>query len=288
MRGHRLQREIIATVTVNRFVNSSGITSYYRLNDELGASPVEVVRAHLAARAIFRLGLHEEQTAALDNKIPADVQTSMRIQFRNLVERGTRWVLANRRSPIDVGAVVEELADDVARIKESISELQVGRGKERFDSMCARYTEAGVDQELATVVATAQVTYQSLDIATNAQRLGADVIDVAAVHFQLAEETGIDLLRAHIGALPRTDRWETMARSAMREDLHQLQSRLTAQAMSCGGPDASPSERVAAWAAELPEIAATEQTLSEVVAAEPEIARISVGLRSLRALLDKE
>ena len=288
MRGHRLQREIIATVTVNRFVNSSGITSYYRLNDELGASPVEVVRAHLAARAIFRLGLHEEQTAALDNKIPADVQTSMRIQFRNLVERGTRWVLANRRSPIDVGTVVEELADDVARIKESISELQVGRGKERFDSMCARYTEAGVDQELATVVATAQVTYQSLDIATNAQRLGADVIDVAAVHFQLAEETGIDLLRAHIGALPRTDRWETMARSAMREDLHQLQSRLTAQAMSCGGPDASPSERVAAWAAELPEIAATEQTLSEVVAAEPEIARISVGLRSLRALLDKE
>lgn len=287
MPDHRLRREIITTVTTNRFVNSSGVTAYFRLRDELEADAADVIRAQLAARAIFRVGRHEEQTAALDNRIDAAVQTTMRLQFRNLVERGTRWVLANRRAPIDVAATVDELVDDVSTIKDNIGDLLVGRARERFDEMREKFLSAGVDEELANVVATAQVAYQSLGIVANAHELGADVTEVASVHFHLAEETGIDLLRRHIGDLDRGDRWATMARSAMREDLHALQSRLTAEAMAHGDADATPAQRVAAWAEHVPAIDVTKQTLAEVVSVPPDLARMSVGLRSLRALLEK-
>lgn len=288
MPEHRLHREIIATVAINRFVNSAGITAFHRLHDELGADPADVMRAQLAARAIFKVGLHETQTAKLDNIIPASVQTDMRLEFRNLVERGTRWVLANHRVPLDVRATVDGLVDDVSTIKDNIGDLLVGRAKERFDEKCTVYTDAGVDPELAAVVATAQVAYQSLGIVTNAHRLGADVMEVAAVHFQLAEETGLDQLRIHLGQLPRQDRWQTMARSAMREDLHQLQTRLTAEVMQFGEAGASPADRVAAWVAQVPHFETVRETFDQVMAAEPDLARLSVGLRTVRSLLDKE
>ena len=38
MPQHRLHREIITTVAVNRYVNSSGVTGYHRMSDETGAS----------------------------------------------------------------------------------------------------------------------------------------------------------------------------------------------------------------------------------------------------------
>ncbi|WP_449344340.1 hypothetical protein [Streptomyces narbonensis] len=46
-----------------------------------------------AARAVFRLGQVWDAVEALDNRVPADVQTRMRLHSRRLVERGTRWLL---------------------------------------------------------------------------------------------------------------------------------------------------------------------------------------------------
>ncbi len=37
MPEHRLHREIIATVVVNEFVNTAGITCFHRLSGETGA-----------------------------------------------------------------------------------------------------------------------------------------------------------------------------------------------------------------------------------------------------------
>ena len=53
MAEHRLRREIIGTVVVNQFVNAAGISCFHRLSAETGAGAPDVIRAHIAARAIF-------------------------------------------------------------------------------------------------------------------------------------------------------------------------------------------------------------------------------------------
>ncbi|MEU5157926.1 NAD-glutamate dehydrogenase domain-containing protein, partial [Glycomyces sp. NPDC021274] len=53
--GHALRREIVTTVMVNDTVNTGGTSFLHRMREETGASLEEVVRAHTAARAIFRL-----------------------------------------------------------------------------------------------------------------------------------------------------------------------------------------------------------------------------------------
>ncbi len=98
MPEHRLHREIIATVVVNDFVNQSGITCFHRLSGETGAGPADVLRAQIAAGAIFGAAELYDAIKALDHQVGADVQTQLRMEVRTLVERATRWLINNRQS----------------------------------------------------------------------------------------------------------------------------------------------------------------------------------------------
>ena len=87
MRTHRLHREIIATAVLNQFVNESGITCFHRLSNETGAGAADVIRAQIAARAIFGAADLDKAIAALDHQIDAQMQTTLRMAVRTLVER---------------------------------------------------------------------------------------------------------------------------------------------------------------------------------------------------------
>ena len=58
---------------------------------------------------------------------------------------------------------------------------------------------------------------------------GTDLLEVGRVHFKLGEHLALGQLLERIVALPRTDRWQTMARAALRDDLHAVQTALTAK-----------------------------------------------------------
>src|SRR3712207_7256872 len=55
------------------------------------------------------------------------------------------------------------------------------------------------------------------------------------------------LLVERIVALPREDRWQTMARAALRDDLQAVHGALTAQVPESTDPGLSLQERIAAW-----------------------------------------
>lgn len=60
----------------------------------------------------------------------------------------------------------------------------------------------------------------ALTIVEIADQQQADLLVVAQVYFALAEQVGLDVLEASIVALPQDDRWSTLARAALREDVH--------------------------------------------------------------------
>ena len=71
--------------------------------------------------------------------------------------------------------------------------------------------------------------YALLGIVETGDRLDLDPAEVARVHFALGERLGLPALVERIFALPRDDRWQTMARAALRDDLHSVHAQLTAQ-----------------------------------------------------------
>ncbi|MFP3435776.1 NAD-glutamate dehydrogenase, partial [Paraburkholderia sp. SIMBA_061] len=64
--GHRLRREIVATLLANDVINRGGITFISRLADTTGKSPADIVRAYVAVRDGFDIDTIYDAIDALD------------------------------------------------------------------------------------------------------------------------------------------------------------------------------------------------------------------------------
>jgi glutamate dehydrogenase len=146
----------------------------------------------------------------------------------------------------------------------------------------------GVPAELAARVAVCPPAYMVLGIVQTAARMEIDSLEVARVHFAVGERLGLPMLVSRILALPREDRWQTMARAALRDDLHTVHAQLTGQVLGVTEPDSDAAARVAAWeAADGDAIARAAATFDEICADDSaDLARMSVALRVVRSLLD--
>ncbi|MEV4946154.1 NAD-glutamate dehydrogenase [Streptomyces sp. NPDC053755] len=284
---HALRREIITTILVNDTVNSGGSTFLHRLREETGASIEEIVRAQTAARAIFRLGEVWDAVEALDNRVPADVQTRMRLHSRRLVERGTRWLLGNRPQPLQLAETIGFFGERVERVWGELPQLLRGADLEWYQSILDELTSEGVPEELALRVAGFSSAFPTLDIVAIADRTDQDPMAVAEVYYDLADRLRITQLMDRIIELPREDRWQSMARASIREDLFAAHAALTADVLSAGDDTSTPEERFKAWEQRNAAILGRARTtLEEIQGSETfDLANLSVAMRTMRQLL---
>ncbi|MEZ0094337.1 NAD-glutamate dehydrogenase [Streptacidiphilus sp. EB129] len=285
--AHALHREIITTVLVNETVNRGGSTFAFRLKEETGATYEEIVRSHTAARAIFDLKGIWAEIEALDTRVPAEVQTRMRLHSRRLVERATRWLLNNVRQPLDIAETIEAFRERCNQVWGLLPDVLRGSDREWFDSVYAELAAAGVPVTLAVRVAGLSSAFPSLDVVEVADRTKQDVRTVAEVYYDLADRLTITGLLDRIIELPRGDRWQSMARAAIREDLFAAHAVLTAELLGHGTAESTPEERFEAWVgtnATLVNRART--TLDDIRSAESyDLANLSVAMRTFRTLL---
>lgn len=284
---HPLRREIIVTQVVNDIVNGAGITFWPRLSGETGATGAELTRANFVAREIFGSLPLRDDLRTLDNQLDAAVQTRMRLEMRTLVERASRWLVNNRRPPLDSQGTVDQFSGPVQRVMAELPDLMTGRELAAYQDRCERLEGEGVPSDLASRVAVLPPAYVLLGIVEVAAREELDPADVARVHFALGERLGLAALVQRILGLPRDDRWQTMARAALRDDLHDVHTQLTAQVLATTSADDPAPVRIAAWedadGVLVPRAAATLEEICADDAAD--LARLSVGLRVVRGLL---
>ncbi|MDQ3616992.1 MAG: NAD-glutamate dehydrogenase [Actinomycetota bacterium] len=287
MQTHPLRREIIVTQIVNALVNGAGITYFHRLTSETGASAAEVARANFLAREIFGSRTLLDDVGAYDNELDAALQTRMRIEIRTLVERASRWLLNNRRPPLDSDSIVEHFEVTVQQVMSALPEVLTGRESDAFEERRDSLVTAGVPEEMAVTVAVLPPAYAVLGVVDTARRENLDPLQVARLHFTLGERLGLPAVVSQILALPRLDRWQTMARAALRDDLHSVHAQLTAQILTSTSADQPAPVRIAAWE-ESDEAVVTRaaDTLEEICSeGSADLARLSVGLRVVRSLL---
>jgi len=287
MEAHPLRREIIVTQIVNSLINGAGITYFHRLSSETGAPAVEVARANLLAREVFGSRALIDEIASWDNKLDASLQTVMRIEARTLVERGSRWLLNNRRPPLDSESIVDAFAVPTQKVMAALPDLLTGREVDAYEKRRDSLTAEGVEKDLAARIAALQPAYAILGVVDTSRRDDLDPLEVARLHFTLGERLGLPAVVTQILALPRLDRWQTMARAALRDDLHGVHAQLTAQVLATTSADDPAPVRIADWE-EHDEAAVSRaaETLSEICSEDrADLARLSVGLRVVRSLL---
>ncbi|MDQ0910119.1 glutamate dehydrogenase [Streptomyces canus] len=285
--NHPLHREITTTVLVNDTVNTGGTTYLHRLREETGASLEEIVRAQTVARAIFRSGVVWDGVESLDNLVEAAVLTRIRLHSRRLVERGTRWLLNNRPQPLQLAETVEFFGDRVEQVWSQLPKLLRGADLEWYQKIYDELTGAGVPDELATRVAGFSSAFPTLDIVSVADRMGRDPMDVAEVYYDLADRLHITQLMDRIIELPRADRWQSMARASIREDLYAAHSALTADVLAVGNGTSTPEQRFKSWEEKnAPILSRARTTLDEIQGSDAfDLANLSVAMRTMRTLL---
>ncbi|WFB09174.1 NAD-glutamate dehydrogenase [Streptomyces sp. LX-29] len=285
--NHALRREIITTVLVNDTINTGGSTFLHRMREETGASIEEIVRAQTAARAIFVLGEVWDEVEALDTVVPADVQTRIRLHSRRLVERGTRWLLNNRPQPLELTETIEFFRDGVAAVWSQLAKLLRGADLEWYQRINEELTGAGVPEELAMRVAGFSSAFPALDVVAIADRIGKDPLAVAEVYYDLADRLRITDLMDRIIELPRADRWQSMARASIREDLYAAHAALTADILAVGNGASTPEQRFTSWEEKNAAILQRARTtLEEIQGSETfDLANLSVAMRTMRTLL---
>ncbi|MEU0780236.1 NAD-glutamate dehydrogenase [Streptomyces sp. NPDC006173] len=285
--GHALSREIVTTVLVNDTVNTGGTSFLHRLREETGASLEEIVRAQTAARTIFNSSAVWDAVEALDNVVAADVQTRIRLHSRRLVERGTRWLLNNRPQPLQLAETITFFAEGVEHVWSELPKLLRGADLEWYQRIHDELTTAGVPDELATRVAGFSSAFPALDIVSVADRTGKDPMAVAEVYYDLADRLGITQLMDRIIELPRADRWQSMARASIREDLYAAHAALTADVLAVGDGASTPEQRFEAWQEKnAPILGRARATLEEIRGSDSfDLANLSVAMRTMRTLL---
>jgi glutamate dehydrogenase len=286
MTQHPLRREIIATQLSNELVNLSGTTFLFRVASETAASTADITRAHTATRLSFGVDEIWTDIEALDDVVASEVQTGLLLGVRQLLDRATRWFLANRRPPLDVPETVSQWQPRIAAVLTALPEHVRGRDAENFAAGLEKLVGAGVPKPLASRAVALSEGLSALAIVDISLQTKHDVDEVASVHFAIADVLGLSRLGSLIAALPRDSRWHTLARAAARDDLEAAHAELTTDVLLSTGAPATADERISTWQqVNGAALARATAFIDDITASEgADLATLSVALREVRAL----
>ena len=228
MQGHRLKREIIATLLANAMVNLGGPTFVHRAIESTAAGADAVARAFEAGRAIFRYSDLTDRINALDNAAPAAVQHQLHDEIIRLLRRQTYW-LARRARGMERGSVetIDEIIaayqPGVDALKGLVDAIASDHDRSKVEERFNAYVAAGAPEDLARDVAQLRPLTSSSDVIDLASRCNWPLEAAARVYHAAGARFRFDELRGSGGSISSDVHWDRLAVRRLIEDLYASQ-----------------------------------------------------------------
>ena len=148
------------------------------------------------------------------------------------------------------------------------------------------FTSQGVPEDLAYSVATGLYQFSLLDVIDIADIVDRDAAEVADTYFALMDHLGTDGLLTAVSRLSRDDRWHSLARLAIRDDIYGSLRALCFDVLAAGEPDENGQEKIAEWElTNSSRVSRARRTLTELYeSGEHDLATLSVAARQIRSM----
>ncbi len=229
--GHRLRRELVASVVANDTVNRMGATFITRLAADTSASPPAVAAAYWIAREVVCAPWWWADLEGDDGQpSPATLLAAAPV-MTGLLEALARDYL-RRGETVDIGGIVE-------RDRPALSELASGvadMGTPHRRRLRARRADTLTDSGLGPAMATRWAGLPDLEVGPDAAELaratGRAVTAVAEAVLQLGESLGIDRLEGRLRQAAPRGRWGEAAWRGHIDDLAHLRRAAAKRALA--------------------------------------------------------
>jgi len=233
MQQHPLRAEIIATKLANKIGNDMGFNFVNRMQEETGATVVEIANSYTMACAIFELEEFWQKIEVLNNKISTAIQTEMLFQYRRTVRRATRWFLRHRNKSLNIEQSIALYQPTFTVMAKKLNSLIIEDEVAQLQRVESDLTTAGVPKTVAKRISQLSTIFSALDIAEIVEEDGRDVELVASLYFKLGVRLELHWFLDQITRQAVGNHWQALARASFREELDWQQRSLTSVVLRC-------------------------------------------------------
>ena len=282
--GHRLRREIVATILSNAVVNRMGFAFAHRLAEDHGLPRAEVVKAYAMAHEIFDADRYWSAIQALDNQVPAALQFRLFGRAIGLVKHATGWLINAKYTQHKIADAIGRLKKPVAELEGLLPGLLPPTYRADWDKAVAGMEKDGTPPKLARQLANTMVIGSAPDVVELALEQEVPLAEAAGVYFGIGDRLAILWLLSSIIGLQVQGTWQALARSNLRDDAYRLHRLISRQVLKYPGKTAE--ERIEAWTREHEQrVRFGIQRLQELHVSTPvDFLVLAVGVRELRKL----
>jgi glutamate dehydrogenase len=244
---HQLRRELIATIVTNSIINRTGIHLVLTMADRTGKDAATITRAYLLAREVFDLRTAWSAIEALDNKIPATVQTQMLLAVNETLAHAIQWFTTEITSLAKLSPVIEAYRKGVQNLAAWLishaEEIDGGHKKQE-----AVLTTQGVPARLAQAISMMPLLGTALDLTRLAEKSPGGAASIADVFFGLSRRLGLDWLADRARSFAPETPWQREAIGNLLDELATIHRQLTALVLNKNRDKTSqPGKRLGEW-----------------------------------------
>jgi glutamate dehydrogenase len=235
VRSHRLRREIIVTELVNDLIDIMGSSFLHRVVRDTGRPLPEVVAAWYAADRLSGAAQIREDLARLEGRFPSETVYRWWFGLARVLDRTTRWALANVERAVPVEEAIANLGSGLAPLREQFARIVAGDDRTLFEDRRAELLALGIDGAVADRIITLRFLPELLDILRIAAEARTDPLETGEAYYLVAEELGVTWLRKLLRGFSTPELWEKRLAETTVADLQRGHRAITTQVLRCRG-----------------------------------------------------
>jgi glutamate dehydrogenase len=245
--GHRLRREVIATVLANAMINRGGPAFVEELTAATSADAGQVAYAFAAARDIYGLVELSAAINGLDGRIRGATQLALYGESETLQVRQTLWFLRNTGQGAGLSSLVGRYRKGIDEVRDVLGDLMPKFFAQSTAENAAVFEAGGTPKDLARRVAELPVLALATDIVLVSERAKVSVASSAAAFFGVLDAFNLGAIIEQASRIVLADRFDRMALDRALANLMRAQRDLSVDVLATGsGPIAA---RLAKWRA---------------------------------------
>jgi glutamate dehydrogenase len=274
--GHRLRREVIATVLSNAMLNRGGPAFVNELSAATSADAGQIAAAYAAARDVYGTPDLNKEIDGLDGLVPGRTQLMLYSEVQALLRREALWFLRNQSLEGGLAPLVERYSAGVADVKLLLGSLLGPWLEQHVNERAQRLEAARVGRDLARSFAELPVLSLATDVVMVAEKTSVTVPEAATAFFGVLEVFGLGRIIEEGNAIVLGDRFDRMALDRALANLARAQRDLTIDVLAMGDDDVA--SRLERWRNARPEaITRAATAVRDLTEGDMTVSRLSVA-----------